>query len=173
MPPRKAGGRWLTLTAAATEVDLSVRQLQEYAKRPGCPRKSDKKGGWLYEWPAFNRFVREELARDIRESAKPANLEEARARKMEADAAISEDDLAVRRGKLVPVEKFERALGRAYARVRSRLLPLPSRAAPDLMGLTDELQIEAILDRYVLEVIEELRTEAVPDDDDDALDEAA
>lgn len=173
MPPRKAGVRWLTLTAAAVEVDLSVRQLQEYAKRPGCPRKSNAKGAYLYEWPAFNRFVREELARDLKESVKPANLEDAKARKMEADAAITEDELAVRRARLVPTEKFERALGRAYARVRSRLLSLPSRAAPDLMGLTDELQIEAILDRYVLEVIEELRTEAVPDDDDDAIEEAA
>ncbi len=173
MASRNAKGRWLTLTAAAVEVDLSVRQLQGYAKRPGCPRKSDGKGGYKYEWPAFNRFVREELARDTREAAKPANIEEARARKMEADAALAELELAVRRGKLVEAERYERELGRAFARVRSRLLPLPSRAAPDLMALTDELKIEAILDRYVLEVIEELRTEAVPDDEGDDVQEAA
>jgi hypothetical protein len=81
--------------------------------------------------------------------------------------------LAVKRGQLVEAGKYEREMGRGFARVRSRLLPLPSRAAPDLIGLTDELAIEQILDRYVLEVVEELRTEDVPDDEDADMDAAA
>lgn len=164
-PPR--GVRWLTLTEAAVEVDLSVRQLQDYARRPGCPRKADGKGGWRYEWPAFNRFVREALAEDARESARPGDYDAAKTRKMEADARLSELQLAREQAEVVQAAKFETALARAFGRVRSRLLSLPTRVAPEMLGLTDELVAERLLDRYILEVLEELRTEPVPDDEDE------
>ena len=157
----------MSLTEAAVEVDLSVRQLQKYAKLPGCPRQSDGRGGFRYEWPAFNRFVRETLAREAAEAVKPGDIEEARARKMAAEAELAEVELQRIRGSLVEVAHYERSLSRAFGRVRSRLLAIPSRAAPDLIGLDDELAIDRVLDRYVLEVLEELRTD-VPDEEAEA-----
>jgi hypothetical protein len=174
--PRKksgaAGPRLVTLTWAAGEVDLSTKQLTKYAVIPGCPRRSDGKGGWLYEWPAFNRFVRETLARDAAAAASPGDLDEAKLRKLAAEAELAELALGKERGQLVEVSRYEREMGRAFARVRSRLLSLPVRAAPDVLGLKDERGIETVLDRYVLEILAELRREAVPDDGEEAEEEA-
>lgn len=158
------------VSVVAAMCDLDARRIQQLAKEGVIPKA---RRGEYHLVDCVRGYVRYLRDRQPAPAAAPETFDASRARKMEADAALAELDLAVRRSKLVPAEKYERELGRAFARVRSRLLPLPSRAAPDLMALTDELKIEAILDRYVLEVIEELRTETVPDDEGDDVQEAA
>lgn len=162
----KPKARWVSLTWAAGEVDLSVRQLQEYAKRPGSPRKSNGKGGWLYEWPAFNRFVREQARQDAVDESHPVDFDLARARKESANADLAEMERDQLRGRLVEVDRFDDALTRAYGRIREKLIALAPRVAPELLGLKDEAVAEGIVDKYAQEIIEELQSGAdVPDDE--------
>lgn len=156
--------RWLTITEAADEMDYSVRQLQEYAKRPGCPRR--KRGAsWEYEWPAFNRFVREAAVADAVERVKPADFEEARARKEAANAELAELDLAERRGQLVTREGARKAMASLCERVRARLVTLPPKVAPLVVGCDTVPQAQRELERAVEEVLAELRGEGTTNEE--------
>ena len=154
---RQPQARRVTLTWAAGEVDLSVRQLQEYAKRPGSPRTADGKGGWLYEWPAFSRFVRECTRDDAVAEARPTDFEKTRMRNESAKADLAEMERDRLRGQLVEVNRFEEALTRAFGRIREKLIALAPRLAPELLGLKDEAVAEGLVDKYAQEIIEELQ----------------
>lgn len=59
------------------------------------------------------------------------------------------------RGELIEIEECADIIGQDYANVRARLLAIPSRAAPELLGLCTTA-IRARLDDLVREVLEEL-----------------
>lgn len=58
-------------------------------------------------------------------------------------------------GKLMQVEEYEKAKGKLITNVKSRLLALPVKAAPQCAGL-DAREIEGILAGMVKEVLREL-----------------
>lgn len=170
MAPRKttaAKGNWRTITQCAGDIDLSTRQLQKYAKLPGCPRKSNGKGGWLYEWPAFNRFVRERSAEVAAEAVRPQDYDEARTRKVAAEAELAELQLAEQRGDLIRIEDAAKIADDAFDRIRARLVAVPTKEAHRLVGLTKTPKVVTVLRAVVNTVLEELGSAA------DALEEAA
>ncbi len=95
----------------------------------------------------------------------PTSREESRDRREAADAEIREMERDEMRGKLVARDLFETALRGTMGRLRERLVALPVRAAPALVGITDERAVEMILDRLVAELCDELRHDQVPDDE--------
>lgn len=66
----------------------------------------------------------------------------ARTRKMEADAALSELELARTRGELVDARAVEAAYEDTFRRLRDRLLIVPREVAGDCARLGDEIAIE-------------------------------
>lgn len=147
----------------AAVLDLEVRRVQQLAREGIIPK------------PARGRYQLggcvQGYIRYLRARAHPDDLltyDAARTKKMTADAELAELTLARERGRLVEVERFESALSQAFGRVRSRLLALPSRAAPDLVGLAAEVDAELVLDRLVVEMLAELQRDPVPDDDSPA-----
>ncbi|MBO3274138.1 hypothetical protein [Pseudomonas schmalbachii] len=59
-------------------------------------------------------------------------------------------------GQHVAVDEVAKAVEKEYAAIRARLLALKVIMAPELQGLDDLVQIEAIIDRHVLEALQEL-----------------
>ena len=96
----------------------------------------------------------------------PGDVEEARFRKLSAEAELIEMERDVQRGRLIDVGLYERGLMLAFGRVRERLVALAPRVAPHLLRLESEAAAEAVVDRYVLEAIAELRADEVPDDEE-------
>jgi hypothetical protein len=88
-----------------------------------------------------------------------------RARKFSAEADLKEMERDKLRGQLVDVDRFSHALMAAFGRVREKLIAFPSRVAPEMIGLKSEAEAEAILDRYILEAMAELRDQEIPEDD--------
>lgn len=93
-------------------------------------------------------------------------VNEARLRKVSVEAELLEMQRDVQRGKLVEVDRFERALMLAFGRVREKLIAFAPRVAPHLVAMTSEGQAEMVLDKYVAEIITELRADEVPDDEE-------
>lgn len=58
-------------------------------------------------------------------------------------------------GKLVPIESVADVVGEEYANVRAKLLAIPTKAAPQIVGLST-IATKARLDDLVREVLEEL-----------------
>lgn len=164
---------WVRLSAAAYDVDLSVRQLQEYAKRPGCPRKSDGKGGYVYEWPAFNRFVRDEAKRDAARGDAPDDLDEARLRKLAAEAEIAEMERDNMRGLYVTVVAVEERWLSILVNVNNKLTQLEHRLADRLVPFgVSRKELRPIIREVVDEARAELRAESseranLPEDDNE------
>lgn len=144
---------------------LSRNTLAEWARRPGCPRVQ-RAGKWLYQWPAFREwYIGERIAAGSGQG-KPSDLEEAKMRKLSAEAELAELELAKARGEVVPVARVREAALADHSRVRARLRDLPVRAVQAIAGKQTKAQQRAALEALVEEALGELRDMDVPDDDD-------
>lgn len=95
----------LTQTEAAERLQISTSWLRVLTDRGLITRNSDG----TYPWPKVKEEYRDYQASSRQpeaggQSAPTISLDEARARKTTADAALKELDLASRRGELVPIE---------------------------------------------------------------------
>jgi phage terminase Nu1 subunit (DNA packaging protein) len=91
-----------------------------------------------------------------RKRATQSPLSEAKRRKIEADAGSAEIDLALKRSEIAGVDAMAQAHGAACARLRTRLLAIPSKIAPQVHRLKTVPEVEAIVRREIVEALEEL-----------------
>lgn len=99
-----------------------------------------------------NAWVREQAAAE--EAAKdPANEAEAKARKLAAEARLAELELAQREGVMVTVEDAARVMEEKLAPLRSALVTLPQRVAPQVMGCKTVAEVTAKLDAAMAEAM--------------------
>ena len=64
-------------------------------------------------------------------------------------------------GSLIQIEAVADVVGEEYANARSRLLAIPSRAAPQVIGLSI-VAVKALLDDMIFEALDELTADAPP-----------
>jgi len=79
-----------------------------------------------------------------------------RERLLKAKADLLETKVKRLRGELVDAEEVEQALGATFTTVRSRLLAMPHRAAPRVVGETDINVIRRALEDLVHDTLSEL-----------------
>jgi phage terminase Nu1 subunit (DNA packaging protein) len=139
MTPRRER---LTLSRAemADALDLSVSALDRLTRDnpPGCVR-----GGKGNE----TRFTAHEFLAWYmdREAGRGEGFEAARTRKMNADAARSELQLAKERGDVAPVAHMTAAWLRAAKMIQVNVMGVAQRAAVRIVGETNESRIKSVL----------------------------
>lgn len=121
------------MTAAADLLGLTHERLRQLAlEHPDIPM-SGRGRSRRFLWPPLRKwrdaYLRSEGVRSIR----PQSVEEARARKLAAEADLAEIELAERRGQLVPAAFFRQEYEGACARLRAALLNASTRYAPRLL----------------------------------------
>lgn len=84
------------------------------------------------------------------------NLDQERARLAHAQAIRTEIEVSKLRGELIEVAAVFRVWGKVISDLRSRLLGLPTRAAPMLIGCRTMPKIRDELERQVYEALNEL-----------------
>ena len=134
-------------TVLAAIVGLTTQRLGQYAAE-GMP-KTDRDG---YPLAGAVQWIIEYW----RKRATLTPLGDARRRKTEADASSAEIELALKQGALADIATMAKAYGAACARVRTRLLAIPSKAAPQVHRMKTIAQVEAELRREITEALEEL-----------------
>lgn len=87
----------------------------------------------------------------------------ARREKTEAEAAAQEMKNAQMRGELLLREDVDAVMTATLARVRARLIGVPSKAAPLVMGLEAPAEAEAVIRKAVYEALKELSETSVSD----------
>ena len=87
------------------------------------------------------------------------DIEQAKLRKLIAEASREELKLAVERKEVVEVEEVLSVVETEYANVRAKLLSLPTKAAPLVTGLSDIVEVQEVLEQQINEVLEELSTQ--------------
>jgi hypothetical protein len=96
--------------------------------------------------------------------AKPASLQEARARREMALARIAEIELEDLEGELIPVAEARADIINKFAIVRTRLLAVPSKLAQQLPSEKRDLALIRLVEDLIREGLEELAASDVEDE---------
>src|ERR1044071_2561940 len=149
---RSDGKEEIDQSTAGHHLGILPQALGVWTRRPGAPVVR-RKGKPFCLWPDFPRWREKELDRVAREEAKsgPASDAElrydtARARKMELEVAHLE-------GSLVTVEEAARPVDAMLTRLRSQLITLPQRWAPQLVGLGTIPKVQGVLSQAIEETM--------------------
>ena len=129
----------------------------------GCPFVSKGSPGkpWVFNSADVLSWREDQVVMQAMGDTSSLDIEEARRRKLAAEAALVELDLAKRRGEVIEIEEVAGVVGDDYANVRAKLLALPSKLAPQLIGIEDPAECKALIERGVSEALEELTADGI------------
>ena len=145
----------------------------------GCPFVF--KGGpgkqWVFNSADVLSWREEQVVQQAMGDTASLDIDEARRRKLAAEAALVELDLSKRRGEVIEIEDVAGVVGDDYANVRAKSLALPTKLAPQLIGIEDTAECQALIERGVAEALEELTADGIysgegPDDEDQGAEES-
>lgn len=140
----------VTMTGyAKTGIEYLLKQGAPVARegRPGVPTKIDtaKFIGWLID-REHGSGIEDRIQR----------VEDFKGRKIAAQAQIEELNLFQRRGELVDITTMRRHLEPMITDTRTRLLALPTKIAPKLVGMKDPRNIRSVLETEINEALDDL-----------------
>lgn len=155
---------WLTQAEVAERLGITARQIHNLTKsidgKPGIP-STVKDGRRAYKWPEASHWYiayKLEVAKPKGDDAK----EDAQTRKLLAEAALKELDLAKQQGQLLDADYVEQQVTGILERLRSRILASRGRYAPQLVGLKTVGEVQIKLEKLTDELLDALA--AVGDD---------
>lgn len=155
MKAKGDGRERITQSEAARRLGMTPQALGRWAGRPGAPVELVKGKPWCL-WPDFPKWRDAEMAAQVRKESAPGDFEEARTRKMAAEAELAEMELAQARGDLVTVADATERTARILERVRARFVAFPGKLAPRLVGVDTAMEARGVLEAAVGEVLSEL-----------------
>jgi phage terminase Nu1 subunit (DNA packaging protein) len=144
-------------------LNLTPQRVQQLVKE-GMPRESRgeydaiKCAGWYIR---YLQTALEKKAVPTLEGGFVGEREE-RIRLLRADADLKEMELARERSQLVAIPDVEKLLTDLVLTTKARILAIPPRLAPDLVGETQRTMIQAKLEKACVEALAYL-AKAVPD----------
>lgn len=152
----------VSLAEAAAILGKSVPTLKSWFNL-GCPvlARGNQGRQWRISPAAVIAWREAKIAQDAVGDTSTLDYEEARRREMAAKAAMLELDLAQRRGQLIEVEHIADLVGEEYSNVRARILSLPTRLSPQVMGLDNLVEIRSVIMEGITEVLEELTADGI------------
>jgi len=131
--------------------------------RKGCPYV--EKGGvgkkWLFDSAEVIAWREEQVTLQALGDTQSLDIEEARRRKLAAEATMAELELAKRRGEVIEIDQVASVIGDDYANVRAKLLALSTKLAPQLVGVESLGECQQLIERGVTEALEELTADEV------------
>lgn len=145
-----------------TTVDSWIRQ--------GLP--TVQRGSRGKAWEFNTAEVHAWLERRAKESARGgdnSDERELKRRKLSAETAKVELELARVRGEVVPLKQLERALSNTFAEVKTNMRSVPSRVATAIIGEESETRIKAVILKEIDQALDSLGELDLdePDDGDD------
>lgn len=142
-----AGGTLKAVQSAIKSGRLS-RSLTADRKQIASAAKADA------EWAATTHVDRIPLSGPTAAGTPPPDLQESRARREAAEAALAEIELAEKRAELLPAADVETRLKNVFASCKTKLLGVPARARQRDPGLSAE-QI-TLFEDLIREALEDL-----------------
>lgn len=145
----------VTQAEAAKRLGITPQALGVWTRRPGAPVVL-RKGRPMCIWPDFPRWRDAERERQVRQESKPDSAVNAELRYETARATKMEMEVAVLERTLVPADETAEKVGAVLGGVRSQILNLPQRLAPEMVGVKSIQEARAKLDDGVAGVLEAL-----------------
>jgi len=148
---------------------VSHTTVDAWLKR-GLPviQRGSKGKAWVINTAEVSAWL-EQRAKESAPGGEQADERELKRRKLAAETAKVELELARVRGEVVPLRQLERALANAFAEVKTNLRSVPSRVATAIIGEESETRIKAVILKEIDQALETLGDLDLdePDDDDD------
>jgi phage terminase Nu1 subunit (DNA packaging protein) len=171
-PSENTPTRHVTRAGLAEIFGKSMPTIDSWV-RAGCPFV--KRGGrgveWTFDTAAVAAWLHERAVADATGTT-VADEAELKRRKLSAETAVAELDLAKAKGLVAPLDQIERNLARVFAEVRANLRNIPGAVVSVLIGETDERQFKQVLLQEIDQALEALAdADLTAEDDDDADDE--
>jgi len=143
-------------------LDVKPATIRAWEAR-GCPieHKAQKKGeASLYSVAEVVRWREAQAAMAASGDLSAMDMEEAKRRKLSAEAALVEIDLAKARGNVVEVAVAAKEIGDALSACRSRLLGVGASVAPRLDLAPDTASRKEMIDDAINEALDEISSTA-------------
>lgn len=125
----------------------------------GCPyveKPVTKRGeGWKLDLAEVVRW-REKRAAENAAGGSKIDVDEAKRRKIAAEAALAELELAERRGEVVAIEDVVAVVSDQFTACRARLLSVAHKTGPLVAPVTDIVECVNLIDRAIREALDEL-----------------
>ena len=147
----------IALSDFASDHGLTLIRVQQWIAEGMPYRQVD--GARMVVRSEANKWVRQRERASGEESAAPKDLEEADKRKAMADAQLAELKLLREQGKVVAIEDTEHAVSALLEGLRSQLLTLPQRWAPQMTGLKSMAETTTVLESAIRDALTALSAE--------------
>ncbi len=138
----KGKGQIVTRAGLAVVFGVALPTVDSWV-RSGCPFVV--RGGRGKEWQFNTADVSSWLKEKAREEAVgdgPVDIDEARLRKLAAEAEMAELELAKAKGEVASIRDFERVEASKNTIIRQNIMNVPGRAVLQLLGCTDEIEFK-------------------------------
>lgn len=143
-------------------LDYSTTAVSQWVSK-GCPyvQKGSKSRQWIFDVPAVVAWREEQAALQAVGDTKSLDIDEARRRKLASEAAMLELELAKRKGELVEIDAVAEAVGDDYANLRAKLLSIPVKLSPQIIGITQASEAQQMFEDLIYEALEELVSDGI------------
>lgn len=151
--PSVGTGRIVNQVELASTFGVSTVTIRAW-ERQGLPVEAKGGGGKpsTYNTAAVARWREEQAALAASGDTAAMDMEEAKRRKMAAEAALAELELSVRRGEYVLIEQVGAVVADEYATIRANFSSMPGDVASDLENLK-AVEIQEVLSAKVSEIL--------------------
>lgn len=147
----------MKVSQLAHALNVDVRRIQQLVNE-GMPKqgRGEYDGAKCMLW--YIRYLQAAIKRRAipMEGDELISEREQRVRKMRIDADLRDIELAKQRGQIVSIADVEREMSDMALTVKARIMAVPPRVAPDLLGETSRVMVQAKLEKALKEALREL-----------------
>lgn len=139
-------------------IGVNEDTLTQWQKQPGFPikKKGVGRGGSTYETSDVIKWLEARRVDSIVGGPTSIDFEEAKRRKMAAEAALVELELAKEQGAVVSIDAVAKEVSANYSALRAKLLSIPSKTANLVFTSKDIVEAKRILEDAIIEALNEL-----------------
>jgi phage terminase Nu1 subunit (DNA packaging protein) len=158
---KAAARRLANIAAIAERLKLTPRRIQQLVGE-GLPRVTRGKYDVdeVLDW--YIAKLEKQLAGETDENGAAAKRYNEELRLLSARADEQELELALRRGELVAIGDVEKEMTDLVATTKARILTVPARVAPDILGEQSRVMVQAKLEKALKEALEHLSHKLTP-----------
>ena len=147
--------RLVPIAAIAERLHLTPRRIQQLVGE-GLPRVTRGKYDVdeVLDW--YIARLERQLAGEIDEEGQLAKKEKEELRLLSAKADLEELDLASKRRELVAIADVEKQMTDLVITTKARILTVPARVAPELIGEQSRVMVQAKIEKSLKEALSHL-----------------
>lgn len=167
--PVTTRGKNVTRLEIADLFGVSHTTVDAWIKR-GMPvlQRGSRGKAWQINTAEVSAWLEQRAKESAAGGSDQADERELKRRKLAAETAKVELELAKVRGEVVPLAQLERALANTFAEVKTNIRSVPSRVATAIIGEQSETRIKAVILKEIDQALEALGDfDLEPDDDDE------